>query len=293
MSAKREYGCCMFFSGSKKVHAETSRFILLLLIIFFLFFLSLINMDIYGNWGLILFPTSKIAYPFGLQEERVELGKITFPLGDIFIQREGNAEWIQVTLNMSVYMGDKIKTMEESRCEVTLRDGSVIRIGENSIFDFSKSSLEKGRRKIKGEMKEGKIWFYIKGLVGEQESVEVRTPTAVAAIRGTVYRINALPDSTTQLLVYEGEVDINLSERLKKKVIPEEEGFKPPVEIEGPQEIPGPYEVTLEKWMKIIAGEQINIRADGKYHKFRFNEEEDARINWVKWNRLRDRMIKR
>jgi hypothetical protein len=48
--------------------------------------------------------------------------------------------------------------------------------------------------------------------------------------------------------------------------------------------VAGPYEVSLEDWISLVEGMQINLRADGKYHMFEFDKEADAQSDWVKWN---------
>ena len=52
-----------------------------------------------------------------------------------------------------------------------------------------------------------------------------------------------------------------------------------------PEEVPGPYEVTLEDWITIVEGIQINVRADGKYSMFEFDQAADAGLDFVRWNK--------
>ena len=47
-----------------------------------------------------------------------------------------------------------------------------------------------------------------KSAFGEKKNVAVRTPTAVAAIRGTTYRAKSGSEESS-VLVYEGKVDVN------------------------------------------------------------------------------------
>ena len=65
------------------------------------------------------------------------IGKITFILGspqEITILKSGVENWTIIKLFSHVYDGDRIKTKQESRCEISLNDRSLIRIGENSMF---------------------------------------------------------------------------------------------------------------------------------------------------------------
>ena len=40
--------------------------------------------------------------------------------------------------------------------------------------------------------------------------------------------------------------------------------------------------MTLEEWVTLAEGMQINIRKDGKYSMFEFNKEEDGEMDFVK-----------
>ena len=58
----------------------------------------------------------------------------------------------------------------------------------------------------------------------------------------------------------------------------------PVTEVKAPTQVAGPYEVTLEEWVTLAEGMQINIRADGKFHMFEFDQSKDAEDEFVKWN---------
>jgi len=59
----------------------------------------------------------------------------------------------------------------------------------------------------------------------------------------------------------------------------------PPQEVAPPEEVPGPYEVSLEDWITLVEGMQINVRRDGKFHMFEFDQATDAELDFVRWNK--------
>jgi len=191
---------------------------------------------------------------------------------------------------MAVQNADLIRTKAESRCEVKLLEGSVVRIGENSEFEFTDASVKKNSKKVKARLKRGRIWSNITKLRTKQEGFQIKTPTAVCAVRGTVYRIDA--DSSTKCLVYAGAVDVGPTSFWGQSRTGKPKSLKP-VEVPGPYEIPPPYEVSLEEWVRIVKGFQIVVRSDGKFAKSRFDEARDAKLDWVRWNKQRDLAIKR
>ena len=143
-------------------------------------------------------------------------------------------------------------------------------------------------------LKKGNVWVSAKAGFGEKKNVVVRTPTAVAAIRGTKYRVEA-GEEESSVLVYQGEVEVNRPENLQKmrrdalekkqqQGGPPKFRLGPAQEIEAPTQVAGPYEVSLEDWISLVEGMQINLRADGKYHMFEFDKEADAQSDWVRWN---------
>lgn len=195
-----------------------------------------------------------------------------------------------------VFVGDYIRTLSKSRCEITLKTGGKVRIGENSELELVSADIKPMEKNYNANLKRGNIWVSAKAAFGEKKNVSVRTPTAVAAIRGTKYR--AIADSAeSSVLIYEGEVDVNAAKNVveaqgkDEKDTPEgKPKFKlgPVDEVKGPTEVPGPYEVSLEDWIKLVEGWQINVRKDGKYSLFEFNKTADGELDFVKWNKEQD-----
>jgi len=223
------------------------------------------------------------------KDSKKPVGKITFILGSpsqVNILRTDQNNWTNAELFSQVCNGDKIKTQKESRCEIRLNDRSNIRIGENTTFRLKQDSDGLGKD---SQLSLGRIWFNIKSLL-KKETFSIKTPTAVCSIRGTIFRMDA--DSTTRIAVYDGAVDVGpvgiTQEQLQQQQKPTK-SLKP-YEVPGPSEIPPPFEVTLDQWVHIVKGYQIEIRNDGKYAKSKIDETEDSKSEWIKWNAMRDKM---
>jgi hypothetical protein len=229
-----------------------------------------------------------VAGAFGfVRMDSQSIGKINFILGgqdDISILRAGRSDWQNARLYSSIYNGDQIKTQAETRCETKLTDRSIIRIGENTTFSFAADQLGKN---IAAEIKTGRVWANISKL-SIRNSFRVKTPTAVCAVRGTIYRIDA--DSSTKVMVYQGSVDVGPLWAVKSDTAQsrEQKTFQPPHQVQGPVQVPGPFEVSLDQWVRIVAGQQIEVRADGKYYKSKIDNQIDRKDDWVAWNRQRD-----
>ena len=101
------------------------------------------------------------------------------------------------------------------------------------------------------------------------------------------------------MLVYEGKVDINTPDNLsnlrKQNLQNQLQGsgspkfsLGPVQTIQAPTQVAGPYEVSLEDWISLVEGMQINVRKDGKYSMFKFDQDADAGLDFVKWNKEQD-----
>ncbi|NOZ03517.1 MAG: FecR domain-containing protein [FCB group bacterium] len=224
-----------------------------------------------------------------------EFGKITLPLGKVEVRGKDNDKWERAMPNRKVFQGDIIRTLAKSRCEISLRGGGKVRIGENSELELNEVNIKPMEKNFKANLKKGNAWVAAKAAFGEKKNVSIRTPTAVAAIRGTKYRTKA-GEEESSILVYEGKVDVNQPKNVEKSS--KGGGLKPggkpkfkfgPLkEVAAPTEVAGPYEVTLEDWISLVEGMQINVRKDGKYHMFKFDQAADADLDFVKWNKELD-----
>ena len=228
-----------------------------------------------------------------------EFGKVTLPLGRVQVQKGGTGDFKRAMPRMSIHEKDIVKTLAKSRCEITLVGGGKLRIGQNSELEITEANVKPMEKNFGATLKKGDVWVAAKAAFGEKKNVAVRTPTAVAAIRGTKYRAKAGEDESS-VLVYDGKVDVNAAKNVidarnqQMRQGGPQGGATPkftlgPVtEIQAPTQVAGPYEVSLEDWISLVEGMQINVRKDGKYSMFKFDQDTDAGLDFVKWNKEQD-----
>ncbi len=125
---------------------------------------------------------------------------ISLILGKVFIQKSDADHWSRARINQTVVSEDQIRCDKKSRCEIKIGKQQVLRIGELTSI-IVKNQINEPEI----EVKTGRIWLNI---ILEGEKLNLRTPTSVASIRGTVYRADA-DSNATQFRVYEGEVGIS------------------------------------------------------------------------------------
>ena len=218
------------------------------------------------------------------------IAKVTFYTGDFRLQQPGREEWKKAVINEGLVSGDKVKTLDESRGEVAFADGSIIRIDANSNLDIVELKKEKAGQAATAKVWSGKVWASV-NKASKKTKFELESPTAVAAVRGTVFRMTVADDKTTKVAVYSGEVKVEPMPEFYQNQ-KQKQGGKAG-EIEGPGQVAPPAQVTFEQWTQIVKAQmEITINPDGTYGIVKFDPILDAQDEWVKWNQMRDQLRK-
>jgi hypothetical protein len=218
---------------------------------------------------------------FSVSAESV--AKISTFEGSVSVLKKGAADWRNAKPGATLDVGDQVYTTEESFAELRYSIGTVLRMDEKTKVTIEASS----EKTIRTKSAMGSVWVNMRKLISTGKQFEVSTPTAVAAIRGTVFDFSYTPDSATYVNVFEGKVAVGPSDSLKKQLEQEkkkETNKKEHVEVPGPEEIPGPYEVSLDQWLTIVAGQKISVRKDGKFAKEKMDMAAVEKEKFVKKN---------
>jgi hypothetical protein len=139
---------------------------------------------------------------------KTPVGSISQIVGSALVRHDGDSGWTKARIRMPVYDNDAIATAAESDCEITMNGDRVARFGEKTTVFLS----EKNEADAKIKAAQGSIWINVKRLVNNR-SFGVATPTAVAAIRGTIFEVEC-GENASNYLVFKGAVAVSSS--LKK-----------------------------------------------------------------------------
>ncbi len=213
-------------------------------------------------------------------------GVVTYVEGRARITRKDKQTPEKLSPNILVYPGDMIKTGKDGRVELIINRESVVRMKENSELTVEAfRDLEKNEGKTSLNFSLGSVWSKLKKFKDNISRFELELPTAIAGVHGTVYQTTVNSDTSTELKVYDGEVEVS-GKHPKTAVITTK-----PVEISGPHEIPGPHEVSMEEWTRIVrAMQSIKIDKQGvPSDATAFQKAPDD--SWEKWNEERDQRI--
>ncbi len=238
------------------------------------------------------------------------VGKVTFPIGDNFVQKAGALQWNSVQYNMPVFNADRIKTGRQSRCEITFTTKKVMRIGENSIVRIK----ARDSKTDEVEMSRGRAWISLFLPKGSSHLI-VKTPTSVCAIRGTVYRLESDSNRTTYRC-YQGALEIRPLKKDRRTLADTSFTVKAGEELILVMDF-AQYKKQQEKAFQNYKKRQMNeferfkqqdqqdfknmvqqdlaafkqMQAGISFKKDKFDAQEDAHSDWVQWNKERDKLL--
>lgn len=129
------------------------------------------------------------------------------PIAGVVVSLEGRPEskaggqsYKRMKLNQMVYEGDFVKTDKGERVGIAFVGGAELRINENSVFEIQSGG---GAKPVSVKTRLGDVWTR---MIGKHSGILIRTPAAVAAVRGTEADVNV--NDRVDVKVYEGHVDL-------------------------------------------------------------------------------------
>ena len=106
------------------------------------------------------------------------MGKAVSIQGKIQIKKEGKTEWQPLIQNDPFCSGDMIRSLPRSRAAITLRNGSTIRLDQNSTMSFEGLS---DKKTFLLKLIEGAAHFFST----VPRSLKIATPFVNGAVEGT------------------------------------------------------------------------------------------------------------
>ena len=133
----------------------------------------------------------------------IPTGKVVSANGDETIQFISEANWRSVEIEQDLLVGDKLRTGPNGGLALRFVDQTLIRVHRNSELVVKNVG---GGTQAELDLSLGQIWA--RALEGG-DGVEVTTPSATAAIKGTDWSMAVDPDGRTTLVVMSGVVNLS------------------------------------------------------------------------------------
>ncbi len=125
--------------------------------------------------------------------------RISLIEGDVQVRTEDTGEWVPASINMPLMDGDRLWVPKGGRTEMQLRDGSFLRLDENSALEIL--TLEKDSFQF--YLTEGRSYTNFRGLKGTL--LQIDTPdSSIRAYDRSNFRIDMTQDGYTDISVYRG-----------------------------------------------------------------------------------------
>jgi len=146
------------------------------------------------------------------------IGTVMALKGSVFIQRKGSN--IIAKGGMSILNGDAIKTFNNSRVQIILKDDTTLTIGANSSFEFRDFYFD-GTKKSKLDMKINRGFFRtVTGKIGKiaPKRFKLKTISATIGVRGTDFSGDIM-ENREIIRCYSGAISVELDKGGVKDIL--------------------------------------------------------------------------
>lgn len=129
-------------------------------------------------------------------------------LGHVQVLQKANGETVQGRVGLLLHNGDTVITENDSRATVKFRDGSEIRLFQNTRFVLQAAKESMGSdRSFRYDLllKVGSLWGLF---VKQHQTAKLSTPTATIGIKGTSLRV-VEHDNKARVALSEGVIDVS------------------------------------------------------------------------------------
>ena len=166
--------------------------------------------NIAGTW---CFALALFASGCALAEDAV-VGSVLGVRGDVFVEADGSLQPLRA--NAAVRSGDAIVS-DRGKAKIALHDGSVISVGEHARVWIRRYEHKAGNVKAQLALVSGALRLLV-AKVAPDGNFEVESETAVAAVRGTEWLMEATPEQTSVALM-SGSVAVSARGRRDATVV--------------------------------------------------------------------------
>jgi hypothetical protein len=159
----------------------------------------------------ILFAITGICYlPLSSPAIDLKQAKFTQVVNRVGVISSSDKSFHNAAVNDTFKMPDMVSTGKDSRAELIAADGTVTRVGANTIFSYDTAN-----RTI--DLQQGSLLFHSPHGMG---GGSIHTSSATAAVVGTTIIVTATPDGGFKVLDLEGETEIHFLNGLQQTLEP-------------------------------------------------------------------------
>ena len=145
--------------------------------------------------------------PAAAPEEAEWDARFTNVTGEVYVRSAGEEDWRKAEAQVPLQKGDEVQTGPSAAAEIALDGENVVELGADS--QMTVGALEKQSSTV--ELTMGSLIAKLASLLGQRE-FKVKTPSAVAAVRGTEFGVEVDEEETSVGVFDEGKVSVRRSD---------------------------------------------------------------------------------
>lgn len=129
------------------------------------------------------------------RDPKLYFAQITFLIGDVKVKRVNSYEWISASKDMKLSEGDTIKTGFGANAELKIVSSgieSTMKVRERAEVKIHTLHYDKRSGKPKSVLDLATGEVLIKARSAGPSLFEVKTPTSIVGVRGTVFSVNVV-----------------------------------------------------------------------------------------------------
>ena len=187
------------------------------------------------------------AFPSTVWCQEVAEARVVNVTGEAFAMAPGETQWARLQEGERCVVGTRIRCGENAFAILEFAPGHRVKVDENTTIELSEMQYreDSGQEKTLIDLAAGRILNNVRKLRTEDSEYSVRTPTASAAVRGTIYEVRYEEETKrTSVRVLEGliELEARIGRRLSSRIAEmekagvDEAGGLAPVEALSDQE---------------------------------------------------------
>ncbi|HOO56143.1 MAG TPA: FecR family protein [bacterium] len=131
--------------------------------------------------------------------------------GQVWMLLNDETDWGAAESEFLLQKDDSIRTGADGRARLVLEDKSVVVVGPLSVMKIESVMYDyaTGGKEISLSLEKGKARAMVSKLSTASSSFEIRTPTAIAGVRGTDFAVEIDPEENkSTVTVFEGVVEV-------------------------------------------------------------------------------------
>jgi hypothetical protein len=149
-------------------------------------------------------PGMKLKVPASLGKKPAAV--VIYKSGKAQYARAQENAWKEIMIKLGLYSEDQVKTGPLSSVHLQLSNMTILRLQPETFIIVNK--VDKNSKDTIFTLQEGRLQAQVENMRKSGGQMAIRTPSAVAAVRGTVFELSA-SKKDSGLACYEGQVDVS------------------------------------------------------------------------------------